>query len=285
MAVSYIYIFDEDDVIKVEPVSTSLMSNELIQNNTSQPRESSQPKESDLQAVNFSDRSLDSINMIFASVNSIDAQMNIIEKLIDEGKDGLALDLLSQLHNRCSNVKEAEMNPPHDLTAWAFEKTIDSCRGYDPNLYNYLSDSEISNSIYKPNFMSLLDAGGDIDYLSDQHLAMLSQIESRKSLDIADIVFGALLRNKGVSLELGQDATTNILELDRIHGYALDIYACQRFGGCGPDDFITLNACAFTPQCQRGWSLMDIYQSSISPNSFDQMMNIVYTIMNYDNSG
>lgn len=213
------------------------------------------------------------------SSKSVIESLDIVEKLLDSGKDGLALSLLEDLHTRCGYIEGWE--PPYDSTIWAYEKVIDYCKSYDPQLYEAVSETalSLSNPVKYRDFSSLVfdPQKTNIVDISTEFLDMVVETEYLSESVLSDIsdTIRYFSDEFGVPLQLGQSDYVNPLEVGDLQNIALDIYSCDRFGGCGPNDFSLWGICAVSSQCQPDWSLMDFYQNTLSPVNFEEVMKIV----------
>ena len=71
---------------------------------------------------------------------------------------------------------------------------------------------------------------------------------------------------------------TMVASLQRV---ALKLYACQRFGGCGPDSLKVLRICAFNPGCEPGWS----YEQFVFANNSPLEMQYIQGVLGHIYSG
>ncbi len=65
---------------------------------------------------------------------------------------------------------------------------------------------------------------------------------------------------------------------------AIELFACQRNSSCGPNSYNVLLNCVVNTACQRGWSLMDYYQNTMSPNNFNEVLSILDYIRRFETS-
>ncbi len=270
----YFYHYSENSHTKgtsnLKPVSIDVKTNKPEVESGSQ-----------LNSFNVTNEDSEFVNA-FESIKSAEAGLDLINSLLSQGRDGLAIDLLQTLHERCGHIGGWEA--PYEKTTWAYDKIIAYCSSYNSDLYNAWLDKPVSMELFKPDFSTLVfdEEITSIDDVSSEFLDRLSQIPSRRSvLDISNTI-RSFSQGFGTPLELGQTESINLLDVEIIQNTAIELYSCQKFGGCGPDDFLTLGMCALSNQCQPGWSMMDYYQNTLSPLNFDQVMNIVNEIYRHE---
>lgn len=214
----------------------------------------------------------------FESILSAGSGLDLIDSLFSQGRDGLALDLLKTLHERCGHIEGWEA--PHEQSVWAYDKIVSYCQDYNSDLYDTWLNKPITNELYKPNYSSLVlgEEYSSLDVVSNEFLERITQAPSRRSMLDITRTMRSFSHGFSAPLQLGQSESVSSKDIYNIQRAAMHVYACQRFGGCGPDEFLTLEMCVLTSQCQQGWSLMDFYQNTLSPLNFTEVMNIVYEI-------
>lgn len=62
---------------------------------------------------------------------------------------------------------------------------------------------------------------------------------------------------------------------------ALELYSCQKFGGCGPNSLKVLRLCAFVVGCQPGWS----YEQYVFANHSPMEMEYIQAVLRHIYSG
>jgi hypothetical protein len=104
----------------------------------------------------------------------------------------------------------------------------------------------------------------------------VSNAQSIDEIRAAKDVVKYLVR-AGAPLTLGTIRDSNITsdQLKEIQTAGLTLYGCRRFGGCGPDDYETLEICVLSGLCERGWSTFDYYSQALSPIEFGQAMDVL----------
>lgn len=221
----------------------------------------------------------------FESAKTSKDALLIIVQLLDKGKDGLAVSLMETLHLRCGFIKGWEA--PYKKTIWAYEKIMNYCEEYDSNLYNEWKGKQIQEKIEIIDFSSLVSDNEriDIDELTDEFLRILSQYEySSDSIDLRIIeTLSYFNQELGVPLRLGQTEEINPLDIQMVQEIALQIFQCERFGGCGADEFSSWGICAISNLCQPDWSLINYYQNTLSPINYQQVLSIVARLYEYGN--
>ncbi len=220
----------------------------------------------------------------FQSAKSSKDAMLIIEQLLNNGKDGLAVALMETLHGRCGYIDGWEA--PFEKTAWAYEKVMDYCRSYNPSLYKDWKDKDIEEKLQNLDFSPLIadNQRVDIDELTDEFLSIATK--STFDGDSIDLVVFRTLNyfnhQLGIPLSLGQTDEINPHDVQRVQETAWTIYQCERFGGCGADEINSWEICAITNVCSPGWSVMDFYQRILSPVNFESVLKIVSTFHQYE---
>jgi len=275
----YYYYFDGNINNKNNPPKNTTALKPVLTGLDSSKLKTEPHRESNL----LSEMSSDEIINRFESLRTAGAGLDLIETLLSQGKDGLALDLLRTLHELCLS----RFDLFYQNAAWAHTKLTDYCQDYTSDLYATWSDKPLSLPLHTPDFSSLIydEDRTTIDAVSSEFLKRLTQISSRRVRSDISKSLAYFLNVFDAPLQLGQSETLPVSDLVFVQHTAIEIYFCQRFGGCGPDGNITLVACNMTGQCHPGWSMMDFYRNTISPLNFEQVMNIVNEINRQEGLG
>lgn len=210
---------------------------------------------------------------LFESLKTAEDIIVLANSLLSEGRDGLAKEILKYLHARCGHLEGYE---PAEST-WS-NQLYKYCESYDRNQYEYIKDITVEKPLKIPDFHLLAsdESIENIQEASDGFIALLSQIESRSALVSASNAIMFFSNELGIPLQLGQDNDLiNPLDFEYVQDAALNLYACEVFGGCGSNDYLTLEICIITNQCQPGWTMYDFYQNTLSPIYFDQVISIL----------
>lgn len=209
---------------------------------------------------------------LFESLKTAGDVLDLSDALLSEGRDGLAKDILKYLHARCGHLDGYE--PVESIWSKKLDKY---CEDYDRSQYDLIMSTTIENPLIVPDFnLSLDESIENIQEASDKFIDMLSQIQSRSALGRASNTMRFFSEELGMPLQLGQDSKViNPLDLEYVQTMALNLYACEIFGGCGSNDYLTLEICEISNQCQPGWTTYDFYQNTFSPVYFEQIINIL----------
>jgi len=65
-----------------------------------------------------------------------------------------------------------------------------------------------------------------------------------------------------------------------LQGIALELYSCQRFGGCGPESLKMIRICAFVLGCKPGWTFEEYVFSNHSPIEMGYIRQLLTHIYN-----
>jgi len=220
---------------------------------------------------------------LFESSGDSGESLQLIQQLFADGKDVLAKALLDELHRRCGY--KAYFEPTPDTRPWVFEKVVRYCENYDSSLYNKLLSEGVEFKIANPNILSLTSSEEtDIDILSKDFLDMLTQMNYSPSHFMFDVsnTIGYFSGDLGIHLNLGQSDNINSFHVSKVQSVAIELYECQKFGGCGVDSHQVLSYCFIDRSCVEGWSLMDYYQNTLSQVNFNEVMNILSFIQRYE---
>ncbi len=217
----------------------------------------------------------DSVEVIklFESLKTAGDVLDLSNSLLSDGRDGLAKNILKDLHARCGHLDGYE--PVESI--WS-KRLYKYCENYDRSLYDLVKSTTIENPLTFLDFNSIAsnESVETVQEASDKFIDMLSQIESRSALVSASNTIMFFSNELGMPLQLGQDnEQINPLDFEYVQDTALNLYACEVFGGCGSNGYITLEFCVLTNQCQPGWTMYEAYQNTFSPVYFDQILNIV----------
>lgn len=220
--------------------------------------------------------------MIFESSSDAGKAHAVIEQLLVQGKKGLAKTLLRELDERCGG--KDDIVPMPDTPKWVVESVLNYCDDYDSTVFRDLNGDRESFYIKNPAISSLISSEEtDIDVVSSDFLNMLTDMSYSSNsfmAEVADTI--GHFSSELVPLNLGQSQNISSYEVGTLQIVATELYACERFGGCGPRSHQVLSYCFMDVRCQEGWSLMDYYQNTLSPVGFNEIMNMLSEIRSYE---
>jgi len=71
------------------------------------------------------------------------------------------------------------------------------------------------------------------------------------------------------------DAKVHDAMVASLQRVALELYACQKFGGCGPNSLKVIRTCAFVVGCQPGWSYEQYVFANHSPIQIGYIQGVI----------
>ncbi len=223
-----------------------------------------------------------------ATVSAEDA-MAVIDQAYDMGESTLAQQLEVELHNRCERV-DTDFEPPFAESKWAYDDIIKYCSTYRP-LMSFESLEKRSAGILG----SKMGRASNLfqEYLKTDHAEVESDFIDRmaNASSALDFQIGSdvlqLMYNSGIPLSMGQDVNqySPANQTLRTKFVALKLYSCYRLGGCDSNSHQVRQMCVFLPQCERDWTLVDVYVNTLSPIDFDTVTDIFMYLYNHQRGG
>jgi hypothetical protein len=211
----------------------------------------------------------------FVSAKDAAEAFRVIDQAYIAGNERLARELTRNLHARCGYLEG--FTPPFERTRWAYEKLIDYCRSYEPPEGSEHWIGELSPSGFNAR-RQMLEEFSTLPF-QEFETKFAQRVSNAQSIDeirgAKDVV--KYLVRAGAPLSLGVVRDSNITsdQLKEIQTAGITLYGCRRFGGCGPDDYDTLEICVLTGLCEQGWSTFDYYSRALSPIEFSQAMDVL----------
>jgi hypothetical protein len=211
----------------------------------------------------------------FETAENAGAAMMVIEQAYESGDDILAGDLELKLHARCAFI--AGFDAPFERTSWALDRINEFCNSYSATISDeeYLERlpilGKIETSQLLKHYSTLNPEEIEADYSWLMANASFPQ-DIKSGINVLEI-----LSARGMPIPMGQhDASyASPGQAFNVRRTALQMYSCYRFGGCGPNDYLTQETCVLSGQCERGWSMIDYYANTMSPIDFDLAIDIV----------
>lgn len=219
--------------------------------------------------------SRDLISKFLSAKTAADAR-NMIERAYNEGLDSLANEMEEELDNRCARI-DPNMVPMFERTKWALEQAVAFCSSYTGGEH-INSDRPVPSShgqrITTESLFSMFTSLSDTEFES-KFAGLVANASTPHEVDIAE-EFISIMADSGVTLLMGRSnhSYPQPTEIPDIQRAALDLYSCDRFGGCGPSDWHTLELCFATGHCEPGWSTLDYYENTLSPVEFNLAMDV-----------
>ncbi len=214
---------------------------------------------------------------LFQSAANSKSAMEIVHQLLEDGNKQLAKNLLKEIHGRCQ-YKTSFSSPTGDSSSWALSKLQDYCEDYDSKFYDGFFENNEPFVSLNPDVSKLIYSDEtDIDIISQNFIDSINQMYISSSDFMAEVSKVLYFYNSEfhVPLNLGQSERVNLSDLQRVQMAAIELYGCERHGGCGSNSYNVLMMCLVDLSCEQNWTLMDYYQNTLSPNNFNEVMNIM----------
>jgi hypothetical protein len=230
--------------------------------------------------------SLDLISEFLSAKTAIDAG-EIIDRAHGAGLEFLAHDMEKELNSRCAHM-DPNMTPMFERTKWALELAVAFCAGYTggkESNSNGPAPPSRGQSITMAKLLNMFTSLGEIEFESE-FARLLANASTPREIEIAEEFISAMA-DSGVNFLMGRTdhSYPQPTTVPDIHRAALDLYSCQRFGGCGPTDWHTLELCFVTGHCDPGWSTIDFYQNTLSPVELRLAMDVFYFLSGLQKEG
>lgn len=201
---------------------------------------------------------------------------------------GVAKDWRLSLDTMCSpsELSYLEQNNGEGQSRFV-EKVSDYCVGYQPKY-------DIVEKIQAGELQQILDDRYQVkqrDYLAEE-LGDLSGSPLGKRIKefIREARFPEDITALGEYLQLYYEETGEVLWrpdagaaqvqdmfISSLQATALDLYSCQRFGGCGPGSMKVIRVCAFSSSCKEGWN----YEQYVFANHSPLQMEYIQRVLNH----
>lgn len=168
------------------------------------------------------------------------------------------------------------------------EKLSEYCAGYQPkyDILEKIQAGELQQMLGDRHQVNQLDyVGRELGDLAGSRLnERIKELvrEARLPEDIAAIGEYLQLYYQETGEILWQPhtgATTRMQDMfiSSLQATALDLYSCQRFGGCGPGSMKVIRICAMSSVCERGWN----YEQFVFAHHSPLDMEYINQILNY----
>ncbi len=131
--------------------------------------------------------SSDEVIRQFENSSSSALSLEVIETLMEQGKDALAHTLLKELHGRCQ-YKDSFSSPTGDDDSWFFNQIIKYCDDYEPYLAERMTKNNVEFQHLNPDVRKLIFSDEtDIDIITESFLRELISMQYGSADFIADV--------------------------------------------------------------------------------------------------
>lgn len=172
-----------------------------------------------------------------------------------------------------------------DDQAQFVEKALDYCAGYEPeyNIGELIEAGELQRLLDDRHQVKqrdhLLQELGDLSGSSLGRRINDFVRDAQTPEDLAALAeyLQIYYEETGEVLWRPAAGTTRISDMfvSSLQAIALELYSCQRFGGCGPDSMKVTRICAFSQTCEPGWNYEQFVFANHSPLEMEYIQRVL----------
>lgn len=196
------------------------------------------------------------------------------------GNESLARELELMEDDACGSLARDDVGEFIDRDGEGFRRWETFCAdtAVDPLVDNYLMRSKILDSVQSEVEQKLDDLIRLMEYMNPADALIELIIESASPAEINAIslmIANGYVDQDSVTALTEESENLGPLRAPNIYRAALDIYSCQRFGHCGPQNFASIEYCLLLAECQPGQDYLDLLSWTMSPRDLERAVDIV----------